>query len=285
MPEMPEVETIRRDLAKHILRKRIASVAVLKKHLVKNPAPAFIKTLRGNRIERLARRGKLLIAHLASGGFLLIHLKMTGQLIYQDKKILAAGGHGEFSRDERLPNKYSYIIFSFSGGSKLFFNDQRQFGYMKVVDEPTLARILSEYGIEPLSRDFTLAKFRGLIKGRAAPIKAILLNQKLIAGIGNIYADEICFAAAVLPNRRGNKIKPDEIKKLWRSCRAVLKRALKMRGTTFKDFRDGRGQKGNFADYLKVYGRAGKPCRRCRTELTRVRSAGRGTVYCPNCQR
>src|SRR3989344_1517333 len=150
MPELPEVETIRRDLSKLILGKKITKVILHKPKIVKSPAKEFIKILTGNKIKKLGRRGKLLIAELEKGGWLLIHLKMTGQLIYRRGQTLVTGGHPQPFSLDNLPNKYSHVIFEFSDAGKLFFNDLRQFGYMKLADKRELDEVLDKYGIEPL---------------------------------------------------------------------------------------------------------------------------------------
>lgn len=286
MPELPEVETIRRDLSKLILGKKIIKVILHKPKIVKSPARQFIKILTGNKIKKLNRRGKLLIAELAKGGWVLIHLKMTGQLIYRRGKVLVAGGHPEPLPGFTLPNKYSHIVIRFSDGAELFFNDMRQFGYMKLVDKKGLDKALAGFGIEPLTPSFTLEAFAGSLKGKQAPVKAVLLNQKQIAGIGNIYADEACFVAGILPSRRVHRLTTAEIAKLYKACHAIIKKAVYMRGTTFRDYRDAAGGEGNFVKYLKVYGRGGEMCLRCRVSvLKKEMVAGRGTAYCLKCQK
>src|SRR3989339_1850807 len=194
MPELPEVETIRRDLTKVILGKKITNIEVLHKAPVKDGVKKFQEALKDKVIKKIDRVGKLMMLELSSGNFLLVHLKMTGQLIYQNKKNLIAGGHSFSSFDiTDSPNKYTWVIWSFSDGSKLYFNDLRKFGYLKIVDKKQKEKIVAKYGAEPLTKIFTLNKFLEILDKRNAPIKSVLLNQALIAGIGNIYADEVCF--------------------------------------------------------------------------------------------
>lgn len=282
------METIRRDLQKHIAGKKITQIlAAPKKNIISGSLNAFKKKLLRNRIENLERRGKLLYGHLRIGGdYLLIHLKMTGQLVYRHNKQVISGGHPQdFSSDE-LPNKYSHVVFTFADKSHLFFNDQRQFGYMKIASPKELDKILSAYGIEPLTSGFTLPAFRKIMANKKASVKAVLLNQKYIAGIGNIYADEICFAARVAPEKQADKLTDEEIKNLYKASASVIKKAISKRGTTFRDYRDSAGQAGNFVKYLKVYGRAGKKCQRCGYAfLKKAKITGRGTVFCPTCQK
>jgi formamidopyrimidine-DNA glycosylase len=287
MPELPEVETIRQDLSKSITKKRITDIVVNKEKIIKNNLSSFLKILRNNNFAKIDRRGKLLILHLYKNDkYFLIHLRMTGQLIYQHKKKIITGGHPEpFSVDE-LPNKYSHIIFTFADKSKLFFNDMRQFGYMKLVDKDELNINLKRFGIEPLTNSFTLDAFTNVFKNKKSVLKAFLLNQKYIAGIGNIYADEICFKAGVKPSRNISSLTSREIKNLYNACQFIINKAIIKRGTSFSDFRDGSGKQGNFLKYLKVYGRSGKKCLNCKQSiLKKIRLAGRGTVFCQICQK
>jgi formamidopyrimidine-DNA glycosylase len=284
MPELPEVETIRRGLETAVLNKRISALEVKKHKLLRNKTAYFIDILKNNSIVSIDRIGKLLIFVLADKQhYLLIHLKMTGQLIYQDGGDIIAGGHN-LGFTEGLPNKYSHIIFYFADGSNLFFNDMRQFGYMELVQDKDI--VIDRFGIEPGKKDFTLKNFKDIFKNRRISIKQVLLNQKLISGIGNIYADEICFRAKVLPDRKVNQLSDEDIKRLFDASKYIIEKAVEKRGTTFSDYRDTSGREGNFVKYLKVYGRAGKQCLRCRQEsIKKVRLGGRGTHFCPNCQK
>ncbi|MDP3899890.1 MAG: bifunctional DNA-formamidopyrimidine glycosylase/DNA-(apurinic or apyrimidinic site) lyase [bacterium] len=293
MPELPEVETIRQDLSEKIIGKKITGVTVTKPRLVKSGLNNFIQILTGNTFKKINRRGKLVYVELKKSDLvLLIHLKMTGQLIYQKgprrqggvSKIIAAGGHSFKSMEWDLPNKYSHIYFSFQDNSRLFFNDLRTFGYMKLVDEKELKQVLNKFGIEPLTPDFTLKNFAQALKHRKTNIKALLLNQQIIAGIGNIYADEICHYAGVLPSRRTPDLTIAEIKKLWQGSSLILKKAIKERGTTFNNYRDADGKKGNFIKFLKVFGRKGEACGKCGEKIKKIRLAGRGTHFCEMCQ-
>lgn len=287
MPELPEVETVRRDLARVLAGRRVARVAVRKAKLVRGGTGSFARLLHGRRIRAVRRRGKLLIFVLdAPHLFLLIHLKMTGQLIFRSGGRLLAGGHGyPVVRRAELPNKYTHVTWHFTDGSALYFNDMRQFGYVQLVDGEKLAAIERAYGVEPLSRAFTPAALRAVLAGSGAALKSVLLDQRRIAGLGSIYVDEACFLADVRPTRRARSVTRAEVVRLHRAIRRVLQAAVKLRGTTFSSFRDGLGGLGAFAARLNVYGRAGQPCRRCVAKLSRVVIGGRGAVYCPACQR
>jgi formamidopyrimidine-DNA glycosylase len=286
MPELPEVETIRSDLEAGAVGKTIQKIEIRKKRLVKNDASVFRKTLKGNSFASAGRVGKLLIFRLSEGDkYLLVHLKMTGQLIYCEGENIIAGGHSLPKIQGCLPNKYSHVYFVFEDDSHLFFNDMRTFGYLKLVGSDELARIKSRYGPEPLSKEFSLDYLRDLLARRRTSIKAVLLDQKAIAGIGNIYADEILFQAGVLPWRYAFSLTEDEMKKLFSSSRRVIRLAIKNRGTTFNDYVDANGNIGGFSRLLKVYGRAGEKCRSCGSRVGKTRVAQRGTYYCPECQK
>ncbi|MCK4525028.1 MAG: bifunctional DNA-formamidopyrimidine glycosylase/DNA-(apurinic or apyrimidinic site) lyase [Candidatus Andersenbacteria bacterium] len=300
MPELPEVETIKNDLREKILNKKIKEVDLRLKKIVKSSVKSFVLDLEGNKFTNIKRRGKLLIFSVetrqclvSTTKYLLIHLRMTGQLIYQKGKEITAGGHSDGGRDEALsrlyndlPNKHTHIIFHFSDKSQLFFNDLRRFGVAKIVNKKELEKITNSFGVEPLEKDFSLKIFRDLIKNKNGNAKAFLLNQKYIAGIGNIYADEILFEAKILPSRKINSLDLKEIKKIYQAIRKILKKAVKYRGTTFYSYTDARGQKGNFTKFLKVYKRGKKKCLRCKKGvIQKVKIAGRGTRYCNRCQK
>ncbi|MEX1997293.1 MAG: bifunctional DNA-formamidopyrimidine glycosylase/DNA-(apurinic or apyrimidinic site) lyase [Candidatus Andersenbacteria bacterium] len=285
MPELPEVETIRQDLRAVLRKKKITAVTVRKPRMVVGSPRKLVVTLRGNTITEIDRRAKLLIFHLQRGDhFLLLHLKMTGQLIYRSPRTTIAGGHGWPPVGPDLPNKYSHLIITFADRGQLFFNDLRQFGYVELVTREHKEMITKTYGIEPLTPEFTWPAFREAVRPRTAPLKQVLLNQAVIAGLGNIYVDEVCFYAKVRPQRRAHRLTHAELKQLYRGCNHIIQQAIKHRGTTFSDYRDTQGRRGNYWRRLKVYGRAGKPCRRCATALQKTMVAGRGTTYCPQCQ-
>jgi formamidopyrimidine-DNA glycosylase len=284
MPELPEVETIVRDLRDRIIDKKIKDAEVLLPRIVKTRN--FCNTIIGNKLKRVERVGKMLVFELERGGYMIVHLKMTGQLIYHQKKQVIAGGHSE-RKDEpsNMPNKWTRVIFRFSDNSKLFFNDLRTFGYIKIVNGMGLAEASATYGLEPFSKEFNLNNFKKIFKNRKTTIKALLLNQKLIAGLGNIYVDEVLFAAGVLPDRRVDALKEAEIKKIYSKINPILTNAIKNRGTTFNNYVDPQGKKGGMKRRLKVYGRTGKKCVNCGNIIMKRKIAGRGTHYCLECQK
>lgn len=294
MPELPEVETIKNDLEQKVLKKKIKRVDLRLKKTVKSSAKDFVLVLEKNSFENIKRRGKLLIFGIETGHcpvstpnkYLIIHLRMTGQLVYQKGKKITAGGHSDNSSIIDLPNKHTHLIFYFSDKSKLFFSDLRRFGIVKIVDEKELKKMTDNFGVEPLEKNFSLKIFKDLIKNKKGNIKAFLLNQKYVAGIGNIYADETLFEAGVLPDRKIDSLKAAEIKKLHQAIRKILKKAVKYRGTSFNDYVDADGKKGGFLKLLKVYGREKEKCRRCKKGvIQKTKLAGRGTRYCNKCQK
>ncbi|MCR4280660.1 MAG: bifunctional DNA-formamidopyrimidine glycosylase/DNA-(apurinic or apyrimidinic site) lyase [Candidatus Komeilibacteria bacterium] len=286
MPELPEVETIRRDLAKVLIGKKIKSVDISLSKIVRNDDDEFVNIIQGAKFTAIERVGKLLIFKVSTKYYLLIHLKMTGQLIYKDKKIGVGGGHTQRALEGTLPGKHTHVTFAFNDGSKLFFNDLRRFGYLHLVEGAMKDIVRSKYGPEPTAKNFTSSYFHQLLKGKRSSIKAVLLNQKWIAGLGNIYVDEACFLAGVRPARTAGTLNKRQAEALWKSCRQVIAEGIKYRGTTFSNYLDGLGKRGGYSKKLKVFGRQGKACLRCkRGVITKMRVAGRGTHYCPLCQK
>jgi formamidopyrimidine-DNA glycosylase len=286
MPELPEVETIRRGLRRRIVGKKIAGFTVGNIRVLRGQSRAWVqRALVGQVFSDVKRRGKLLFLPIrGQERSLLIHLKMTGQLIYAHDERIVAGGHG-WPAVVDLPNKYTHVTLTFADGSRLYFNDLRQFGYFKIAGPQELKRILNAFGPELVGSRMTFAEFWQRLCRRKLSLKAALLNQAVFAGIGNIYADEICFAAGLKPHRPIATLTLAEGKRLFAACQRILQLAIKHRGTTFRTYQDSDGRRGNFVRLLKVYGRGGKACLTCDTLLTRTRFAGRGTVYCAQCQR
>lgn len=291
MPELPEVETIRQELLKEIKNKKISAVQVkLPKqifvHGKKGDVKKFNSILKGVKIKDIGRRAKILKFELDNDFSLFIHLKLTGQLIYRNSKgeVSSRGGRPWPPPDVEVPNKWTHIIFTFNDRSRLYFNDMRQFGYMKLVGYAIPDN--DEFGLEPLEKNFTHSKFKeALSKRPARKIKQLLMNQTAIAGIGNIYSDEILFYAGVLPTRISNKLKQEEIKRIYQSIKVILKKAVRARGTSVDTYRDASGRKGGFEKYLKVYGRKGKKCKKCGTIIQRIIIGGRSSHFCNKCQK
>lgn len=272
--------------------KNIKQVEVLAAKSVWPIPKKFVNLLTGQSLVAIDRIGKLLIFSLSDKkNYLLVHLKMTGQLIYAINHKLVAGGHSLSAQSligyvgGELPNRSTRVYLIFSDKSHLFFNDQRRFGYLKIVDQASLAVIKAKYGIEPLTPNFTKSNFFLAIKGRTKNIKALLLDQSLISGLGNIYADEALFAAGIRPARRASSLSKAEIERLYGVIEGLIRRAIKARGTTFNNYLDAQGNKGGFVVKLAVYGRSKELCLKCQGPIKKIKVAGRGTHFCPNCQK
>lgn len=288
MPELPEVETIARELQAVLPGRRLISVDIRLPKIVKLPVAKFRRLVVKAKVTRVSRRAKLVLIHLSTNQTIIIHLKMSGQLIWQPRHgRMRVGGHPIPGGIMNLPNKYSHVVFRTSGGV-LYFNDQRQFGFVKLLSSKKLEAWLEEqgYGPEPLSPDFTLDVFLNLLqKNKRKRIKPTLMDQTVVAGIGNIYADETCFYARVRPMRRIETLTRIEQQALFRGMRAILLLAIKKKGTTADAYRTATGDKGSMLPFLKVYRRDTKTCKRCGHTITKTVLAGRGAHYCPNCQR
>ncbi|MFH0951324.1 MAG: bifunctional DNA-formamidopyrimidine glycosylase/DNA-(apurinic or apyrimidinic site) lyase [bacterium] len=284
MPELPEVQTIVNDL-QPLVNKPIKDFVCTSPKMLNLPVGSLRQQVLNLPIKAISRLGKHLVFKLPNK-FLVIHLKMTGQLIWQRKKTMIVGGHPIINQGQELPNKFTRAIFTFNDNSKLFFNDVRKFGWLKLWSLEELLAYQERLGFEPLSNTFNLIVFTALLQSKAkSKIKAVLLDQTQILGIGNIYADESLFVAKIRPQRLVQTLTKAEIKKLWQAIPKILKRAIKQRGTSFNDYVDAQGQSGNFLKHLQVYGRGNQPCTICHRPVHKIKLVGRGTHYCPHCQR
>lgn len=281
MPELPEVETIKRDLA------RVLPGKVIKNVEVRLGKFSHCRKVARKKIIRVWRRAKILGMDLTGGLSLLFHFKMTGQLVFKpDRGKIIMGGHPIEGVGTELPNKFTHVIFYFQGGGALFFNDVRKFGWIRLFTTKEMGEIFKLFGPEPLSREFTFDVFQEILKRRPkARIKQVIMDQALLVGVGNIYADEALFLAGIKPMRCVKILKELEQKKLWQAIRKVLTLSIKHRGTSFSNYLDGHGRKGTYWEIRKVYGRAGEPCKRCGETLKRTVLGGRGTSYCGRCQK
>ena len=275
MPELPEVETVVRDLRAHGLEQAvIRAVDVRWSRTVSGLTPErFCRALTGRAVTRLTRRAKYIVVTLDSGGLLLIHLRMTGKL--------------RFSAAEEKPGKHDHVTITLDDGRRLFFNDTRKFGRMRLcaaADDP-----FAGLGPEPLDKDFTAAALRGRLTGKSRMLKPLLLDQTCVAGLGNIYVDESLWQARLHPERRADTLTAAEVRRLHAAIREVLQRAVDNCGTTLgtgeANFYSVAGHRGRNADALNVFRRDGLPCPRCGTLLARRVVAQRGTHFCPACQR
>lgn len=274
MPELPEVETIKRDLETKVVGQTIQNIFIYDPRVLGNQLPAqFIQQLKGKSILSISRRGKALILELSAGHFMVVHLKMTGQLIY-GKNLKAT---------QNL--KETKIAFELSSGQYLNYNDQRLFGRLMIIKDLKEASFFKRLGPEPLNGVVTDHWLTSQLQKRSAPVKTLLMNQNFLAGIGNIYASEILFHARINPKRPARRLKKAQIHSLREAISKVLDEAISFRGTSLRNYRDSAGEKGKFMDRIKVYGREKKPCLICRTPIKRIVQAGRSTFYCAHCQK
>ena len=285
MPEMPEVETVRRQLRDKILNREIDQVIVGWEKTV-GYDEQFADKLIGRKFTDIDRIGKLLIFVTDDPNlFLLGHLKMTGQFLFAEgARATAGGGHTLQKSDLDLPNKHTHVQLHFTDDSVLYFNDMRKFGYVRAATADEVMDAKAGYGIEPGTDNYTQQAFMEIFGRRTAPIKGLLLNQKLVSGLGNIYVDEALFCARVRPDRRADTLTESEKKALYAAIYDVLTEAVAAGGTTFYSFKDSHDQEGNYYNQLQVFDRTGEPCRVCNTSIEKTRVAGRGTHFCPTCQ-
>jgi formamidopyrimidine-DNA glycosylase len=266
MPELPEVETIKRELEKTVLGKKIKEVCVHNPKVIREPsADKFKKALEGTTFKNILRKAKVLILELSNGKSLVIHLKMTGQLVYP--------GDAKISR----------VSFKLSDGKTLDFNDQRLFAELRVMDDWRSLRFIQGLGPEPF--ELSLEKFKEMLAAKKTKIKPLLLDQTFISGIGNLYAAESLFRAKIHPERAANSLSAQEKQLLFGQIQEVLKQAIKHGGSSVDDYVRLTGKPGNYARFHKVYGRQGKSCLICKTPIKKINLGGRGTCFCPRCQK
>ena len=288
MPELPEVETVRMQLLYKIQGKTIKSAKVFHPKSVAHDG-TFPKRAAGKTISNIDRIGKLMIFEFKDepNFFLLTHLKMTGQFFFKDEASITGGGHSMTESDtKKLPGPHTRVSFTFTDNSVLYFNDMRLFGYTKIADANEVALAKSKFGEEPISETFDTATFVKKLKKRNTSIKAALLDQHFVAGLGNIYVDEALFAAKVRPDRVASSLSPTEARAVIAAGGKIMRHAISVGGTTFQHFVDTGGDNGNYTDYLKVFGKQKTTCPRCKkAQIEKTRVAGRGTHFCPTCQK
>jgi formamidopyrimidine-DNA glycosylase len=294
MPELPEVETVARDLQGKVAGARITDAEVRWDRTIRHPQPAdqFVAEVRGAEIRRVGRRAKSVLLHLADGRVMTVALRMTGALIV--------------APPDAPDDPYARVVFRLADGRELRYRDVRKFGRIglweggglqprrKKVGRRKVAEVRSPYrvgdvfgrhGPEPLASTFSAARLAERLKGRSARLKTLLLDQSFVAGVGNIYADEALWRARLHPMRRADSLTPVEVARLHRAVRAVLRQGIDNRGSSFGDYVDADGEPGDNAEQLAVYRRTGEPCLRCGTAIQRVVIGQRSTHFCPRCQR
>jgi formamidopyrimidine-DNA glycosylase len=278
--ELPEVEVMRRDLEKEVVGKRIKSVEVrphrnamrvIRRHARRKE---FEDRLSGKKIAKVDRKGKYVLLYLDDGQVLVVHFGMSGLFIRGNKR-------------QALP-QHTHVVLEFVQGGDLRFIDPRTFGEMFVTNADDLGKVkeLDHVAIDPLEDTFTWQEFSGELARRAAKLKPLLMDQKFVSGLGNIYSDEVLFAAGLRQDRTSDSLSSQEVRRLYRAMREVVQEAIRFRGTTLDDeaYVDLFGKPGEFQSELKVYGRKGQACRRCRTPIESVKLAGRTSYFCPQCQ-
>jgi len=276
MPELPEVETIAKQLDKKLRGRTIKSVELLQTGRETPQGSKFVKAVEGKKIERITRRAKLLIWNFTDGSAMLAHLKMTGRFVFVDKDY-------QLGKHDRAIFIFSGLRIADSGLVRLVWSDVRKFGFVKIVKPAELVDVMACYGPEPLESQAQELADR-LKSPKTRMVKAALLNQEVIAGVGNIYADEALHRAKLRPTRRLGTLSIEDRLRLAKEIKRVLCEALKQGGTSANDYVDASGAKGKFLDFLRVYGRKGERCRECGTEIKRITIGQRGTHYCPKCQ-
>ncbi len=287
MPELPEVETVRIGLSQFLPSKTIAEVWHDWPKSFPNAEADVQAYLLGAKVLAVKRRAKVLIIELSSNYSLLIHLKMTGQLVYGDGGQRFGAGHPNDSLVGELPDRSTRVIFDFSDGSRLFLNDQRKFGWVRLLPTIEIPNVdfFRKLGPEPLNKEFTPEQFRGrLLRRLNSSIKAVLLDQTAIAGIGNIYADESLWRAKIHPATPVKDIPTRKLRALFTGLREVLELSIKNGGSTDRNYVNAEGKKGSYLTFAKVFRRDGQPCLRCGTTIIKIKVVGRGTHICPRCQ-
>lgn len=281
MPELPEVETIKRRLNEVIPGKQIAKVIVLKdKSFVGNP-----EVLVGKTIYQVTRRAKILHFHLDDDLHLLTHLKMTGQLIYVDGDQRIGGGHPTADWINQLPGAHTRIQYRFADGSQLFFNDLRIFGWMKLASPAEVLAIEDQLGPDVNSEELTFEYLQEKLARRSQPIKVVIMDNAVMSGLGNIYTCDTLNLARLSPFRPANSLSPEEVERLLLSAKAIITKGIELGGTTFDGkYLDIHGLAGEYQGVALTYGREGQPCYNCGSPIKKVKLGGRGTYYCEVCQ-
>lgn len=287
MPELPEVETVRRGLQELIVGRQVASTQVFDSpKSFPNDPTAVAEFLIGARVSGVRRRAKVLMIDLTTGYTLVIHLKMTGQLVYRGEQVFGAG-HPSDSLVGELPDRSTRVAIGFADGSNLYFNDQRKFGWVRLYPTLEVPNIdfMQRVGPEPLEPEFTAEQFIPRVRRRAGTtIKAAILDQTVLAGVGNIYADESLWGAMIHPGTRVRDVSDLQLKNLLTEIKFVMNLSIEKGGSTDRNYVNAEGKRGSYIDFARVFRQEGKACPRCEACIEKTRVAGRGTHFCPVCQ-
>lgn len=276
MPELPEVETVVKGLGPLITNRVVTGVEIREENMIaypKNDIEAFKNSLIDSKIEAIKRRGKYIIIELEKDKNMVIHLRMTGKLLVKEVK--------------EYRDKHTHVIFTLSDGQEIRFNNIRKFGRVYLIDKdhPEQAGGLADLGPEPLSDNLTVEDFKKLFNNRRALMKSLLLNQHFIAGIGNIYADEILFRSGIKPDRTADTLNDKEKEAIYYNMREILNKGIIYGGTSFSDYVNAFGEKGSFQEELRVHQREGEECYSCGAKIKKIKISGRSTYFCPQCQK
>jgi len=281
MPELPEVETIRRQLSEVLVGNKIINIEVLRNK-------SFVgdrNKLKGCIVEKIDRKSKVIEVYFKNTDKLMIvHLKMTGQLVFVDGKHRIVGGHPTADWIKELPSKHTRVVINFSDKSKLFFNDMRVFGWIKLVEKQKYEKEMRKTVPDVTDKEFTLEYFEGLLEKSTKAIKLLIMDQELIGGIGNIYANDALYLAKVMPNRKANSLNKQEIRDLFKSINNVINKGIKYGGASSANYVDTKGLGGTYQDHFLVYKKDGQNCIKCESKILKMKIGGRGTFYCPKCQ-
>ncbi|MGH7234081.1 MAG: bifunctional DNA-formamidopyrimidine glycosylase/DNA-(apurinic or apyrimidinic site) lyase [Candidatus Saccharimonadales bacterium] len=287
MPELPEVETIKRGLSKLIINKQVAKVDFDTAKSFPNASADVNRFLIGSKVKAISRRGKALLVELSSGYTLIVHLRMTGQLVYNGGKVHFGAGHPSDSLINLLPDNSTRATITFTDKSKLYFNDQRKFGWMRLHPSALISDIdfFRRLGPEPLAPGFGWQQLATRLKTRPrSAVKAALLDQSVLAGVGNIYADESLWGAKIHPATIVMALSNEDFKALHTALIKVLTLSIERGGSTDRNYVDAEGKRGSYLEFASVFRRQNLPCPRCAATIIKTRVAGRGTHYCPQCQ-
>lgn len=282
MPELPEVETITRQLNKVLTDRVIAEIKVLREKSFRG----IEKEFRNRKIERVERKAKMIIIEFANWDrILMIHLKMTGQLIFVDGDKRISGGHPSADWIKDLPSKYTRVIIDFLDGTKLYFNDLRVFGWVREMANDDYEKLIKKLPPDVVDENFTLEYFQTILTKGGRPIKLVLTDQEKMGGIGNIYANDALFYARIDPRRKAKELTEKEVEVLYKSVKKVIEMGIRYGGASVDKYVDSFGQGGKYQEHFQVYKKEGEKCSRGDGIIKRLKMGGRGTFYCPGCQK
>lgn len=281
MPELPEVETIRLGLQKYLVGKKVERVEIRLPKIFEGDSKKIV----GAQITGVRRFGKALVIDLDNDFSLAVHVKLTGQLVFRPKASKVPEVP-KVSKVGRLPNAFTHVIFYLSEGARLFYNDIRQFGWLRVLHTPDVGemKFIQELGPEPF-KDLTLEKFKEILRGKATAIKALIMDQKRIGGVGNIYANDALYLAKINPKRAAKDLTEEDVESLYEAIYTVLKKGLELGGSSEHTYVNALGEEGEYQKHMLVYGKAGKACTKCGSRIIRTTLGGRGTFFCSVCQK